>query len=162
MRNNKKSAEIGELKEYFQQLFPNITYDTTLRVKESILNSEEYAILLQFLWTTCGESDISLLLKEATKTNQLSEIELRTKEATDKIESIKNKNKQKSKSTITIDQIVIGILYEFPALTIERIYDMNMFTLLHFWGYASRSEDHKVQIVAAGTGNIKEFTHFIK
>lgn len=155
---------------YFNLLFPNLNYQNDQFVYQNIpLNWEEYDILLDILFISCGERDIDPFLKKVEggldSEVKFSESQKRFKELQEKIEKAKIKNKSKDKKLdskhITIDQIVIAILYEFKSLTLEKVYDMNMFTILEFWKYISKIVDNQIQIVAAGNGNIKEFTYFI-
>lgn len=157
----------------FNKIFPNITFEEDQLKCEGIpLTSEEYDILIEALEVSCSEKDLDKFLnkleskEDHTASNSLiEEAQKRLSAAKEKGKPVENK-KQKEESTqkgkgVTIDQIVISVLYEFPSLSIERIYDMNMFTLLQFWSYVSKVVDNQIQIIAAGNGNLKKFTYFI-
>lgn len=160
---------------YFKILFPNLEYkDSQFKFQDKPLTADEYDTLIQFILVSCAEKDFNEFIK-TLEVNQLPSSEdkkvednnKRMKEFQDRIDKIKNKTKNKKEeknnpgSQITIDQIVIAILYEFSSLRLEDIYNMNMFTLLEFWKYVSEVVDTQIQIVAAGNGNIKKFTYFI-
>lgn len=160
----KKETFLG----FIKKLFPNVEIkDNNFLFQGKNLTNEEYEVLLNILDVSCGEKplkDFKVVSKKPVNSKQ--------EEMERKIQALKNKNKKDKKeknetletsknSNITIDQIVIGILYEFPGFTLDRIYDMNMFTLLHFWSYVSKVVDNQIQIVAAGNGHIKKFTYFI-
>ena len=170
----KTGVGVQDTLNYFKQIFPNLEYKTSqFYCGESAITFEEYDILLRMLSISCGEEEIEPFLKNvemsAQEPKELSPAEKRMKEVQDKLKAVKEKGKKKNtkeekdskSSTITIDQIVIGILYEFPSLKLDDIYKMNMFTLLSFWKYVSKVVDNQIQIVAAGNGHIKEFTYFI-
>lgn len=170
----KSEVGVQDVLGYFKKIFPNLEYKTSqFFCGESPLNSEEYDILLEMLSISCGEEEIEPFLKKmetsAQEPKELSPAEKRMKETQDKLKAIKEKGKKKNNkkdnnsksSTITIDQIVIAILYEFPSFKLDDLYNMNMFTLLSFWKYVSKVVDNQIQIVAAGNGHIKEFTYFI-
>lgn len=161
---------------YFKKLFPNLNYEASqFKCDGMPLSQEEYEILLDFLLVSCAEKDFDTFMKQiegSTKDEEvISESQKRFKALQEKIEQAKKKNKKEIKnkkddkpdksSAITIDQIVIAILYEFSNLAINDVYDMNMVTLLEFWKYVSKVVDTQIQIVAAGNGNVKKFTYFI-
>lgn len=162
-----KNYKTDEFLNYFNQIFPNIEYKNSHFECGGIpLNSEEYDLLLEFLFVSCGERDFSSLMQKidlSYKKEELTELQKRKLEQDKKVQELKNKKKNKDKkdSSITIDQIVIAILYEFPSLSLEDIYNMNMVTLLDLWSYIAKIVDNQIQIVAAGNGLIKEFTYFI-
>lgn len=152
--------------EYFNKLFPNLNYvDSQFKCNEVPLTDEEYNILIDALFVSCAEKEynefINQTKKVEVKNSFLTEAENRLKAIKDKAKKVDKKEDTSKANAITIDQIIIAILYEFPSLTLDRIYDMNMFTLLDFWKYISKVVDNQIQIVAAGNGNIKKFTYFI-
>lgn len=160
----------GLLIKYMGLIFPNLTYkNSAFFCGEQLLTSEEYKILIDMLLVSCGEKDIKIFagLEEVLPEKPLSASEKRMKEVEEKLRKVKEKKKQKTdkktkeSSVVTYDQIVIAIMYEFKSLTLEKIYDMNMFTLLELYGYISKVVDNQIQIVAAGNGNLKNFTYFI-
>lgn len=158
---------------YIQLLFPNLVYhDNNFFVEESMLVYDEYKILLDAILVSCAEKDIKDFFKEFEPKveEKIDPAIKRMREAEERIKQIKQKgkklqngdtkNKTKDEKGITIDQIVIAVIYEFN-FSIAEVYDMNMFTLLHFWTYVSKVIDTQIQIVAAGNGLTKEFTYFI-
>ena len=165
----KLEYKTSELLTYFKIIFPNSDFrDGVFYFNDQELTNEEYDIILEILLLTCAEGDLNLFLskletKEEPVVKKLSVIEKKMKENADKMASMKkvDEKTKNSNSTITIDQIVIGILYEFPSLRLEDIFSMNMVTLLDFWKYVSKVVDNQIQIVAAGNGLTKEFTYFI-
>jgi hypothetical protein len=169
----KSGVGVQDTLNYFKQIFPNLEYKSSqFYCGDKALNFEEYDIILRMLSISCAEEEIEPFLKNletsAQEPKELSVSQKRMKEVQDKIKAAKEKGKNKNKkedksngSTITIDQIVIGILYEFSSLKLEEIYKMNMYTLLFFWKFVSKVVDTQIQIVAAGNGHIKEFTYFI-
>lgn len=158
--------------QFFQLLFPNLTLNECMfYVDNEELTNEEYEILLKILLVSCGEKSLDEFIEYGNNTVAKSEVivedpllaKIRAQEQ--RLKEMKNKKEKKSTadgSAITIDQIVIGILYEFPSFSLEDIYNMNMFTLLHFWTYVGKVVDTQIQIIAAGNGLIKKFTYFIK
>lgn len=156
---------------FIGSLFPNIEIlDDKLLCNNSEITSEEYEILFDFIAVSCAEISYEDFIKKidnsSSKIKDLTEDEKKQKEVQERLEKAKNKKNKKdtNKSNgnkITIDQIVIAILYEFSNLSIEDVYNMNMFTLLEFWSYIGKIIDNQIQIVAAGNGNLKEFTYFI-
>lgn len=155
----------------FNTVFPNLIYiENHFECNSSPLSSEEYETIIDMLLVSCAEKDYEEFLKgtkpkEEKKNSFQIEAEKRLEAAkAKKLDKKKDKkeNKESSKANnITIDQIVISVLYEFPGFTLDRVYDMNMFTLLEFWKYVSKVVDNQIQIVAAGNGNVKKFTYFI-
>lgn len=137
-----------------------------LFVGENEITSEEFDILFKIILITCAEENLDNFIDkeviEVKEERRLSDLEKKVLEQEERLKKIKEKKSDPSKPSITIDQIVIGVLYEFPSLTLDRIYDMNMFTLLEFWKYVSKVVDTQIQVVAAGNGLIKKFTYFIK
>lgn len=157
---------------YFKKIFPNIDYlNSHLECDGKDINSDEYNLLIDFLLVSCAEKDFNDFMAKIdfsyqTKNKELTPLQKKKLEQEKKLEEIKNKKKQKnkgseSKDAITIDQIIIAVLYEFPGLTLQEIYNMNMITLIEFWKYVSKVLDTQIQIVAAGNGLVKEFTYFI-
>lgn len=164
------------------KVFPNLTYKKScLMVDEEVVTAEEYEVLLKMLLISCGEMDMDLFMNQvqvaAKPPRELTPSEKRAKEVEEKLERIKKTGKKREKekqpdtksenntasksSTIMIDQIIIAILYEFPSLTLEGVYNMSMFTLLDFWSYIQKVVDNQIMIVAAGSGHVKKFTYFI-
>lgn len=168
-----------EIEQILKKIFPEVEIiNNSLFFNKKEISSDEFDLLFEFLLVSCGDKllkDIQEIITkgqmhsgEIEKNKKLKEFELKKKEAEEKILAAKNKRNRKNKSNtkgseskITIDQIVIAVMYEFPSLTIDRIYQMNLFTLLEFWKYVSKVVDNQIQIIAAGNGNIKKFTYFI-
>lgn len=157
--------------DFFYMTFPNLTYkNSQLYCGEVPLSPNEYDIILNAFWVSCGEKELKTFFNEEKKLDtQLTERQKKQQELEEKIKKSKEKKKTKetknenksSTSTITIEQIVIAILYEFKGLKIDDIYNMNMFAVLELWKYVSKIVDNQIQIIAAGNGNIKKFTYFI-
>ena len=160
---------------YFKLLFPNLIYqNSNFFVEEEMLVYDEYRILLDAILVACAEKDLKAFFKENEPEVKEEEENLdpaikKMREAQEKVKKIKSKktknsdkknDKTKDGEGITIDQIVVALVYEFN-FSIAEIYDMNMFALLHFWTYISKVIDTQIQIVAAGNGLTKEFTYFI-
>lgn len=169
-----KSNYKTEIILYFLNLiFPNINYiDSQLKINNIPLTYEEYMLLIDFLEVSCGEKDFKEFMEKInpenqikeTKNKELSEIARRMKETEDKLNELKKNKKTKAakdENAITIDQIVVAILYEFPSLRLEDILNMNVYTLLTFWDYVGKVVDIEIQKIAAGNGLIKDFTYFI-
>ena len=151
---------------FFKIMFPNLEFvDSQFKCGGIPVTFEEYSLMLKFIDVSCAEIEFDDFMKnlssDVKSDKELSKIEQKMKEQQDKVDKAKKKKKNKSGEKITIDQIVIGILYEFPSFTLDRIYDMNMFTLLLFWTYVSKVVDTQIQVVAAGNGLTKEFTYFV-
>lgn len=151
---------------YFTQIFTNTRYDDyQFFVGEFEISDEEYETMLEFLFVSCGETEMEPFLKKIDYSSgrPLSKIEQIMKDNEEKIKKRKKKKKETEDkaNAVTMDQVVIAILYEFPSLTLDKIIDMNMYSLLTFWKYVGKVVDNQIQIVAAGNGNIKEFTYFI-
>lgn len=151
---------------YFNKLFPNLDYiDSQFKCNDVPLTYEEYNILIDILLVSCAEKEyeefVNRTKKVEVKNSFLTEAENRLKAIKDKAKKVDKEENTSKTNAITFDQIIIAILYEFPSLTLDRIYDMNMFTLLDFWKYISKVVDNQIQIVAAGNGNVKKFTYFI-
>lgn len=151
---------------YLKKLFPNIEYLNGDLCFDGIpLLPEEYEILVDFYEASCLETDFTDFMRKIDINYQSQIEDEKTKEIQERLERAKKKNKKSEKNsgskTITIDQIVIGILFEFQSLKIEDVYNMNLFTFFEFWKYISKITDYKIQVVAAGNGLIKEFTYFI-
>ena len=151
----------------FQKITPELTFDKNELTYNNIkLTSEEFDYILKVLWVSCGELEFDKTIKdfEPTTTQKLSEVQqklLDHQKRIDDAKAKKNKKQQNDKSNITIENIVLAILYEFPSFTSEDVYKMNMFTIYYLWQLLSRVVDNQIQIVAAGNGNIKDFTYFI-
>lgn len=165
-----------------QKVFPNLVYKkSSLMVEEEVVTAEEYEVLLKMLLISCAEQELETFMQEvqvaAKPKRELTASEKRALEVEEKLNRIKKTGKKREKekqldtkskndtaskgSTITIDQIIIAILYEFPSLNLEGVYNMSMFTLLVFWSYIQKVVDNQIMIVAAGSGNVKKFTYFI-
>lgn len=167
--------QIEKFEKFIHTLFPNLTIlEDELVCGETPLTEQEYDILLDFIAVSCAEKDFKEFMKKieiglpdsvekSEGKKELTEHEKKMKDIQDRLDAAKakKKNKDSGQKTITIDQIVIAILYEFKSLNINDVYDMNVFTLLEFWGYIGKIIDNQIQIVAAGNGNLKDFTYFI-
>lgn len=163
-----------DVEQFISSVFPNLKIiDDLLYCDDKKITEKEYNILLDFILVSCAEKGYDELIKELEveaeikSERELTPAEKKMKELQDKVDKAKKKNKSKEpsskseESSITIDQIIIAILYEFPNLSIKDIYSMNMFSLLQFWTYVGKVVDTQIQIVAAGNGNLKKFTYFI-
>lgn len=155
--------------QYFNELFPNIVYKESHLECNTYITSEEYDLLIEFLLVSCAELSFDSLMSKIDGGKQeeikpLTDLEKRKLEVEEKLKKAKEKKKSqtdKKDSSITIDQIVVAILYEFPSLSIDDIYSMNMITLLDFWKYVAKVIDTQIHITAAGNGLTKDFTYFI-
>lgn len=160
-----------QLLNYFLQLFPNLEYKNNGFYSNNIsLKYEEYLLLLDILEISCGEKDLDKFLnqnikqeevKKINKDPHLAELEAKMKAGQEKLEELKKSKKQKEKNGLTIDQIVIAILYEFPSFKLEDILRMNVFAVLYLWENVGKVIDTEIQKIAAGNGLLKDFTYFI-
>ena len=159
-----------EILYYLNKIFPNLEYkNKQIKCNDVPLSNEEYDVLIDFLEVSYATLDFKTFMKKMDLdyqgSKELTDAQKKMKEAEERIAKAKKKNKKnkdnKPSPTITIDQIIIAVLYEFPGLGIEDIYNMNLFTLLEFWTYVSKVVDNQILIVAAGNGLSKEFTYFI-
>ena len=153
--------------ENFNKIFPNINFiNNNLICNDSTITYEEFMLMNDLLDISCGDKDLNSFLKEQSdekkekKNSHLSDLEKRMKENEEKLKKIKE-DKKGNQDSITIDQIVIAIIYEFPGLKIDDVFKMNFYSVLELWKYISKIVDTKIQIVAAGNGLIKDFTYFI-
>lgn len=157
--------------ENFNKIFPNIIYDKNqLYCNNSLITNEEFTVLNDFLKVSCAEQDLDTILPESkieeeeeeTLQGKFASLFNKIKSNEEKLKKMKQKNKKgNSSNTITIDQIVIAIIYEFPSLKIEDVFQMNLFSILEMWKYVSKVIDTQIQIIAAGNGLVKNFTYFI-
>lgn len=159
----KKDIILSNLK----KLFPTLEYkEDRLWSQTRPIESEEYDILILHLKISCGEMPISELERETMSNKVEDELKKKIEENEQRIRDIKNKSKKKEDKkedvgkAIPIDQIVIAIAYEFN-FDLNRIYEMNMFTLFELWSYITKIVDNQIQVVAAGNGLTKKFTYFI-
>lgn len=157
---------------YFSKLFPNLSYrNYNFFVDDKSLTYEEYLLLLDFLAVSCGEKSLDDLLldnepqenkeEKQIKDKYLSDLNDKMKIGQQKLEDLKKSKKQKQKDGLTIDQIVIAILYEFPGFKLEDILRMNVFAVLYLWENVNKVIDTEIQKIAAGNGLLKDFTYFI-
>ena len=157
---------------YFSKLFPNLVYtNSNFFVEDKALSYEEYLLLLDFLAVSCGEKLLDDLLsinepdqkaeEKQIKDKYLAELDKKMKSGQQKLDDLKKSKKQKQKDSLTIDQIVIAILYEFPSFKLEDILRMNVYSVLYLWEYISKVVDTEIQKIAAGNGLLKQFTYFI-
>lgn len=162
---------VGYKKDLFNNYINSILINCSISnnklfVDENEITSKEFDILFKIILITCAEEKLDDFINKENKVvkeeRKLSNLEKKILEQEERLKKLKQKSSNKSDSNITIDQIVIGVLYEFPSLSLEKIYEMNMFTLLEFWKYVSKVVDTQIQVVAAGNGLIKKFTYFIK
>lgn len=146
---------------YFTKYFINADFKGNLiYFDDVVLTSEEYDVLLNFFLISCGEKEY-VDTKAAQEEEKLSDFEKRMKENEEKIKQKKeNKTGEKKGKPPTIDQIVVAILYEFPSISLEQIYNMNMFTFYHFWSMVSIVAEERVMSIAAGNGLTDKYTHF--
>lgn len=146
---------------YFKKYFINVEFKRNLiYFNDSLLTAEEYDVLLNFFLISCGEKEY-VDTKSAKEEDKLSDFEKRMKENEEKIKKKKeNKTGEKKGKPPTIDQIVVAILYEFPSISLEQIYNMNMFTFYYFWAMVSIVAEERVMSIAAGNGLTNEYTHF--
>lgn len=136
-------------------------YFTNLQIKEDMIfigdreiTAEEYDALLDVMLISCGEKELdSISLKEET------ELEKRIREKEEKIKKIKAE-KDKSSKTITIDQIVVALLFEFEALSITDIFNMNVFTFNYFWNKVPEVVNERIMSGAASAGHAENYSHF--
>lgn len=71
------------------------------------------------------------------------------RELEEKVRKAKNKNKETQ--SISLEQIIVSLMYEFK-FSQDEIKAMNYFTISWYFGYAYRLDLHKVTQVAAGNG----------
>lgn len=167
----KESGRKDILLENFNKVFPSIKYSSSQLFCNNIpLTSDEFDLLINFIKVSCGEKDLSILLEEPKEEKieeskpltEFQKLALKMKGNEERLKKMKEKsNKKGSSADITIDQIVIAIIYEFPSLKIEDIFQMNLYSILELWKYVSKVIDTQIQITAAGNGLIKNFTYFI-
>jgi hypothetical protein len=153
-----------------QKMLPNVEIkENLLYFNAAPLTNEEYDYILNILEVSCGTKKLEEFEKEASvkklseydrKMQEQEERIKRIKESKNKVKLGKDENKSEAK-TITIDQIVIALTYEFASLTINTIFDLNVFTFLYFYGQLNKIVDNQIQIQAAGNGLTKKFTYFI-
>lgn len=155
--------------ENFNKIFPNIIYSKNQLFCDDLpITNDEFLVLRDFLKVTCAEQDLSTILPEAQVEQEeekpkgkFAELFNKLQDNEEKLKKMKEKNKKGSSGNITIDQIVVAIIYEFPSLKIEDVFQMNLFSILEMWKYVSKVIDTKIQITAAGNGLVKNFTYFI-
>lgn len=164
--------KVDSILKFLKFVFPNVEFNNSrLEVDGVFLTSEEYMLLIEFLEVSCAEKDFDEFMKKIepqpdpknNKEKELSGLAKRFKEVEDKLNELKKSKKKtdEKQKAITIDQIVVAILYEFPSFSVKDVLDMNVVTLLQFWQYVGKVVDTQIQITAAGNGLIKDFTYFI-
>jgi hypothetical protein len=130
-----------------------------LFVETEYITNEEFVFLIDCWHVAVGSK--SLDKKEAeTEIVELTEIEKRIKASEEKIKKIKAKKQEAQENKLELDKAVITIIKEF-RMNMEQVMQMNIFTVLWYYGYALRYNAYRVETIAYGNGLIKKHHYFI-
>jgi hypothetical protein len=124
------------------------------------VTSEEYELLISMFLISLGiknYKDYEVLILKSKET----EDEKRLREKLEKTKKIKKESPKESSKIPTIDQIVASILYHFKALSLEDIYNMNIYSVFRYYELAIGAQGYEAKLAALPTGAVKDFKYFI-
>lgn len=83
------------------------------------------------------------------------------KEVKLKVQKIKQ-NSKKSSSSMDFEDIIAGIVYEFPQYKVKDLFDLNIYTFYYLFQYVGKIANYEVSKIAAGNGLSKKHKYFIE
>lgn len=146
-------------KEMFLEKFQKIILDLYVKNEKLFVGAQ----LLKLKELQKIEEVLQIIMGQKISTSkdeeELSPEEKRMLELEEKIKAKKQKQEEEEGKTEqdanTIEDIMIAVIYEF-GFDLEKIMNMNYFTLIWFYSYTSKLHVYRINQFAIGSGMVKK------
>lgn len=152
---------------YFLKYVENSEFkNNMIMVNGKRLTSREYQFIIESFLVGMKHIPLPDLEKEKAMKEELekmSEFErkLYQRQLDTEKRVAKAKERKKQDSNLSLEDVMLALMYHFPQLAIEKLMSMNFYTLSWYFSYVGQLDAHEVHRIAAGNGLLKNYKYFL-
>ena len=130
-----------------------ISFIKYLQIEDIIITKDIFFSIVEVILMSLDKEMIKIKDED-------DEFDRAIKQAKMRAQKIRN-NAKETKDGLSIEDMLVAILYEYPQYKLEDLMIMNLHTIYYLFRYIGKIANYEVSIIAAGNGLTKKHNYFV-